>query len=332
MQIGIVTDPGFCSSIGSRVAESLRTDQQSDVSVSLRTGQLPPTSDGKPPLDDWRKDLGDECDLVVAVTELPLHIGPKPVMAQVSDGIVAVFVPTLGVTRARSRAVAVTRSAISREREFRPEGPLRGSRWVNVDENRYLMAGGLLGRSRLLAGMIRANRPWRLVPTLSGALAAASAASAFGVFYSSIWRMAADMAAWRLTLVSAVAIAAMAVWLILPNGLWEGKQFRYGRSERWLYNVTTLGTVLAGTLCMYLVLMTAVLAVAAVVISPAFLSYEIGGESSIGTYLKLGWLTASLGTVAGAVGSSGANNAEIRRATYGRRELERRRDAEGRSR
>ncbi|MBP2366780.1 hypothetical protein JOF36_002476 [Pseudonocardia parietis] len=34
--------------------------------------------------------------------------------------------------------------------------------------------------------MVRANRPWRLVPNLSLAIAGAAAGAAFGVFYSNI--------------------------------------------------------------------------------------------------------------------------------------------------
>ncbi|OLT33480.1 hypothetical protein BJF84_22190 [Rhodococcus sp. CUA-806] len=74
--------------------------------------------------------------------------------------------------------------------------------------------------------MIRCNRPWRLVPTLSGALAAASAASAFGVFYASIWQMASSMTLARLTVIGVLAVVAMTIWLIFPHGLWEHRAFR----------------------------------------------------------------------------------------------------------
>ncbi|MGY1583225.1 hypothetical protein [Streptomyces sp. MN13] len=49
---------------------------------------------------------------------------------------------------------------------------------------------GLRGHLRLLLGPVRANRPWRLVPHLASASAAAAATAAFGLFYSSIWNMA----------------------------------------------------------------------------------------------------------------------------------------------
>jgi hypothetical protein len=54
----------------------------------------------------------------------------------------------------------------------------------------YLSLPGVRGRARLLAGMVRANRPWQLVPSPATAIAAAVATAAFPIFYSSIWGMA----------------------------------------------------------------------------------------------------------------------------------------------
>ncbi|MDV6261987.1 hypothetical protein [Rhodococcoides yunnanense] len=66
---------------------------------------------------------------------------------------------------------------------------------------------------------------------------------------------------------------------------------------------------------------------AAVVISPDFLIGQIGRNAAPGDYFSLGWLAASLGTVAGAVGSSVANREDILGATDGHRELIRRESA-----
>jgi hypothetical protein len=46
----------------------------------------------------------------------------------------------------------------------------------------------ILGHLRLLAGLVRANRPWRLAAKLYGVLAAALAASGYGIVTSDIWR------------------------------------------------------------------------------------------------------------------------------------------------
>lgn len=128
-------------------------------------------------------------------------------------------------------------------------------------------------------------------------------------------------------MIGVTAVIAMTVWVVFPNGLWEKRSFRSSTIDRWMYNAATLGTVLAGALCMYALLFAVVLFSAAVVISPDFLTTQIGRDATLGDYLSLAWLAASLGTVAGAVGSSVANREDILGATYGHRELIRRESA-----
>src|SRR5699024_8264109 len=88
-------------------------------------------------------------------------------------------------------------------------------RALGEGRNYQLRADGPGSRVRLIGGMVRANRPWRLVPTLSGALAAAIGTAAFGVFYSSIWEMAVAMSNLRLLWIAVTAVAAMSAWLII---------------------------------------------------------------------------------------------------------------------
>lgn len=53
------------------------------------------------------------------------------------------------------------------------------------------------GRLRLLVGMVRNNRPWRLVSGLRGALVGAFAFSAFYLLNATLWELALTMAAWQ---------------------------------------------------------------------------------------------------------------------------------------
>ena len=48
----------------------------------------------------------------------------------------------------------------------------------------------LSGNLRLLGGMVRANRPWRLAIRLSRALTAAIAAGVFALVTADLWRLA----------------------------------------------------------------------------------------------------------------------------------------------
>ncbi|THA23299.1 hypothetical protein E6R18_30310 [Streptomyces sp. A1277] len=68
-------------------------------------------------------------------------------------------------------------------------------------------------RVRLLAGMIRASRPWGLVPSLSPALASALAGAAFGAFYSSIRQLSDASSIVRLVLVTGPSTTAVIAWL-----------------------------------------------------------------------------------------------------------------------
>jgi hypothetical protein len=252
----------------------------------------------------------------------------------VRPSMVVVYVPSFGTHRVARRARAVTLAALGALRDTtgvdRPDPATGLAHWSTVSGHDALVAPALLGRARVVAGMIRTNRPWRLIPTLSGALAAATATSAFGLFYSSIWQMAASMSIMRLTAVSATALLAVTAWLIFPNGLWERHTRRARAIDRTMYNLATLGTVAAGVVTMYAVLFLVVGAAAAVVISPSFLSEQIGRSANVSDYVRLAWLSASLGTVAGAVGSTVADQEQILGATFGHREVLRRRAAAGR--
>lgn len=82
------------------------------------------------------------------------------------------------------------------------------------------VASTIRGRLRLVAGMVRANRPWRLMLGLSSALAAALATSAFGLTQNTIWQLADALDLWRLALAALGSIASPVVWLIADHELW----------------------------------------------------------------------------------------------------------------
>lgn len=339
--VGLVADEGFASSIASAIDNALpRTvmidGQQVGVEVDRAAAVLPPTDTGSAQLGRWLDSVQSQntYDIVLCVSEVPRRLGPRPVVAELRPGsTAALYVPSFGTIAVRRRAVAaavgIVHDLLGTDAAARPHLRRSLSRWVpgpdpDGDGDRVLLTPGVLGRLRLVSGMIRCNRPWRLVPALSSVLGAASAASAFGVFYASIWQMAASMTITRLASIGVAAVVAITVWLIFPNGLWENRSFRSSTTDRWMYNCATLGTVVAGALCLYAVLFLVVLGSAAVVISPQFLSFQLGRPSAMTDYLSLACLAASLGTVAGAVGSSVSDRTDILAATYGHREQLRR--------
>jgi hypothetical protein len=107
------------------------------------------------------------------------------------------------------------------------------------------------GNLRLLAGMVRANHPWRLVIRLSCALIGAVGAAAFGIVTSDVWRIAANLDGPRLAGVCAATIGGGVVTLIAAHGLWERAADTRVREQAILFNLVTLITVTFGIVALY---------------------------------------------------------------------------------
>lgn len=179
------------------------------------------------------------------------------------------------------------------------------------------------GRIKLLAILIWENQPWRLVPHLAGATAAAAATATYAVITTSFWTFADSLSLWRLGLISIVAIGAMVMWLLLYNHLWEKPRKRSDREKVILYNVSTLATLFIGVACMYAILFSVTMIAAFAVIDNNYLSSRLGHPSDFSNYAAIVWLASSVGIVAGALGSSFESEEAVRKATYSKRELKR---------
>lgn len=355
--VRIAADQGLADAVADKICARLDGHRLSSGTVLHAEAvslPLPPVESGRPDMETWSSLLAtgsaksgeseNANTITLCVSEIPRRVGSRPVLAEiVGTSMVVIYVPSFGARAVARRAGAVALTAIESMRRrdddtddgspVAPDHPTPATglaHWSVDSGHDILLAPALLGRTRMVAGMIRTNRPWRLVPALSGALAAATATSAFGVFYSSIWQMAASMSVLRLTCVSVIAVALITAWLILPNGLWERRTRRQTGVDRAMYNMATLATVFAGVLFMYAALFLVVGAASAVVISPEFLSMQLDRDAEALDYVRLAWLAASLGTVAGAVGSTVADQEQILGATFGHREAARRRAAKSR--
>jgi hypothetical protein len=185
---------------------------------------------------------------------------------------------------------------------------------------RRLVLPALLGSWRLFGGMVRANRPWRLVGALSGALLAAFAASVFGVFTVTLWLLADRLGAVRLSVITVLSVAAMVVYLISRHGLWERPENATQRRLARLYNVTTAATLALGVLVFYAALFAVMTVTVAFLVDGAVLGRYLGHQPSWADYVHISWLIASLATVGGALGSGAEDADTVRRAAYGARQ------------
>lgn len=351
VRVGLLADPGVPTELADALAPDLpaalaaHVDDTTTWDVSTETREIPLDDEGLVPLESLAQEqrAQQDWDVVIVVTDLPRRVETRPVAtvltAQARGGMVSM--PGLGAIgvrrRARQAIVHLVQSLVGHDHGSdggRPPGVSRFSslRYVAAeDSDAHIALVGLRGRLRLLAGMVRDNRPWRLVPHLSSATAAAAATGAYAVVTTSFWSMATSLSPLRLLLISLVAILAMTTWLITYNQLWDRPDDQDARAKAVLYNAATVITVILGVTCMYLLLYLAGLLAALALIDPGYFSSQLHRPASLDAYLKLVWLASSVGIVAGALGSSLESEDAVRDATYGRRELARRRDRDASS-
>jgi hypothetical protein len=186
----------------------------------------------------------------------------------------------------------------------------------------------VVGHLRLLAGMVRANRPWRAFAGLSSAVVAAFAAGAYAEINQTIWRLSQALSSGRLLAVTLISVVSIVAWLIIANGLWERPgRYRDAQDTR-LYNAATALTITLAVLCGYAVLFLLILGVSGLVIDGKVFTAETHCRADLDAYLSLAWFAASIATVGGGLGSGLEGIEEVREAAYGHHQ--RRRDERSR--
>lgn len=345
--VGLMADPGLPLALAKKLASSLpelfekKIDDSVQWHVESENYSLPLSSEGSVELTRSSSTVRQErgWDYMVYLTDLPKYILKEPMVATRNSayGAGMIVVPALGLGGARPvrRLLLQMISALHADSaDQEPEGsPLSViDRVSTIDDGieetdsqtTVETSRGLPGRLSLLAGMVRSNTPLKLLPSLSSAMAAAIGTAAFGIFYASIWSMADYLIPARLLLISLLSVAIMSVWLLASHGLWEKPEGAHLRERRVLYNAATATTVVVAVAAMYVALFVVVLIGALVVIDVGFLEESLRNEAGLLDYVNLSWLSTSMGTIGGAVGSSMSNAEEVRRATFSNREYQRR--------
>jgi uncharacterized membrane protein len=280
--------------------------------------------------------LDENWDLVVYVTELPLRVARRPLLSHSSPthGAALISLPALGLmqTRGLAEVVADTVGVLAGDtvRRGEEEDSVRRGRahrrlvqfasdveGADSLEGMALLHRVVTGNVRLLAGMVRANHPLRLVTRLSRALVAALGVAAFGLVTSDVWSLASHLSVARLVAMWFATIAVAVVSLIAVHGLWERPRDTRVREQAMLFNVVTAITVTFGLVALYLEVFVLTLAGAALLIEPSLMSSRIGHPSDAADYVRLAVLASALATVAGALGGALESDAAVREATYG---------------
>jgi hypothetical protein len=347
--LGVLAEPEVTAEFAERNGREVRillslADERHDWSVVIEYRNFAAGDGLAPMLDALTKHrIRRAWDVMVCLTDLPIRLEGRTVVAEVALGepISLVSLPALGAVNIDRRVrTAVADLGWAMHRHFDPDddpgefGPpsLHQSRHIEstvLDEGpvgfRYVSATRL-GRGRLLAGMLRANRPWRLVFGLRSAMAAAIATGAFALVTDTIWKLADVLGAPRLTLLMVLSISSMVFWIIARHDLWESPR-RDNLLERYkasLYNASTVWSLMIGVVISYVLLYVAVLLAAAFAIDDALLAQALQHPVTVWDFAEIAWMTTSAALIGGALGSGFESKDDILRAAYGQRERHRR--------
>lgn len=360
MRVLLLSDPGLPSRRVNKIQDKLearmRQAYSREVELITRTETIRLRPDNTLDIASAGRLAGeyDDVDAVLLLTEIPRHSGERPLVAEVfpEHNVGVVSCPTLGAVATKRRILTVLMDCMARLiPPAAPSGPApsgavrsdagagamsehdddrsqQGLRWTQWSEHsgghQTLRSKGGAGSVRTVLGMTMANDPWRTAPRLSSALAAAAATGAFGIFYSSIWQMAAYLSTARLISIGVVAVVVMVSWLIVSNGLWDRPIYERLSRVVVLYNLSTILTLLICVAALYLSLVVLILLGGLIIIAPEFMATILDTtEVRFTNYLDIAWLSAALGVVAGGLGSSFDSRTDLRKLTHGQRERQR---------
>ncbi|MEU4475563.1 hypothetical protein [Micromonospora sp. NPDC023888] len=343
--VGLVaTPPDYPARVAARLAAELVRGLTERVSADVRWtvregwGEVAPRRDGgaEALLDDLaRRRADDQWDIGICLTDLPLHAERVPLVAQTSGRrrVAMVSLPALGLHQLRAARTAIPH-LVSRlltdasDQRLPPadRAPAEMTRRVptvhrvigeaDAGERRYL-ASGLIGRARLLAGMVRANRPGRALLGLSKLLVGAFGTAAFALTTDTIWQMGDALDGLRLTVIMLLGLTALVAWLIVAHDLWEKPDRETPTELARLFNLGTILTLTLATAVSYVVLFVGTVLVEALLIDTSVLEQTLQRPVDLTDYLTLAWITSSLATVGGAIGSGLENEETVRAAAYG---------------
>jgi hypothetical protein len=354
--IGLLADPAAPTRLATRLAETLPVrlaDGDADGSRATVEVVSEPFTTGTEDAPTLLRRIEDKAgerhwDIAVGLTELPLQSERRYLVADVNSGTRSALVslPALGGLRLHSaalravsdlvaelaahdstRADDVTASTDIKDVLAGPLSPIRGGSTAEGEAaNLRFVAPGVRGRLRLLAGMVRTNQPWKLVPGLSKALAAALATGAIATVNSTVWLLSSSLSVNRVALAMVGSIVLMVSWLIIDAGLWHhpDDESRDRLEKRALYNASTVLTVTCGVLICYVALYLINLLWALFIVNGQAFEQMVSQPMSGSQYLVLTWLVTSAATVGGALGSGLESDEAVRAAAFGKREQERR--------
>jgi hypothetical protein len=352
--VGLLADPDTPAEVAAKLVDTLPDilDARVDSGIvwEVRAMTHPVTASVRDP-EEVLGAVADQTahagwDIGVYLTDLPMQHGERPILADIDHDrrVAGLSLPGFGpflqhdkVRNAIVRLVADLTDSADAGLEHGRHHPIPLARTLarHLQPVRLVRAGTgrhtrryvttpWRGRTRLLAGMVRTNQPWRLVLGMRTALAAVLGTSAYLTINSTIWLLSTRLGAAKLILTLLVAVALMVAWIIGAHHLWEHARDEGEREETFLYNASTVLTLSIGVLVMSAAVYVLTVLGSLFFLEPSVMAPTLGRPPTLADHLVLAWLATGLATVAGALGSGLDSEDAVRRAAYGYRERQRR--------
>ncbi|MET7668350.1 hypothetical protein [Micromonospora luteifusca] len=343
--VGLVaTPPDHPARVAARLTAELagRLSERVDAGVRWTVregwGEVAPRRDGGAEMlleDVAQRRTDARWDVAVCLTDLPLHTERAPLVAQTSARrrVAVVSLPALGLSQLRAARAAVP-DLVNRLLTDASDQRVPPAGWAPAElagrvaaihrvlgeadagELRYVDSR-LTGRVRLLTGMVKANRPGRALLGLSKLLVGAFGTAAFALTTDTIWQMGDALGGLRLAAIMVLGLTALVAWLIVAHDLWEKPDRETPAELARQFNLGTILTLALATAVSYLVLFAGTVLAAALLIDTSVLEQTLQRPVDFTDYLTLAWITSSLATVGGAIGSGLENEDTVRAAAYG---------------
>lgn len=354
--VGLVVAPGVTEQLGQHLTQDLpdmlmeSVDQhitwEIDLVVDPLTGYAESVNDIYKEIANYHDER--EWHYVISITDLPVFY-QQHVMAldiNTTQGAAIFSYPAFGwrpvkkrFERAMTTVIGEVHRAEQEKRTYDSNNSVRQSlnkqfpfskitkTSVYLDETesehlQYIANSNAKGMVRLVSGMTFANNPLNMLISLSNIVAIAFTTGAFGLIFSTMWQLANNFSMWRLLGISILAIIGMLIWIMMSHDLWESQSKSNDKRITWLYNLTTVSTLLIA-IAFYYVILYLLFLIAELVLLPAdFLGQQLslGHAASIDLYLSIPWFATSISTVAGAIGAGLLNDELIKESTYGYRQ------------
>lgn len=297
----------------------------------------------------------NEWDFAISLTDLPVFHEKSLVIADanIAEKIALISLPAFGITPT-AKKVKFTLMQMIKELYYRndPENNVAliqagiGVKEQNIQTsifNKFRKAFRLSKIKRLefpdkdvsvrfiinpkwsslpivLSGMTIANEPWTIMPSFKKVVGLAFATGTYMLIFTTLWELSSLYSLLRLILVMSFAIGGMTAWTIITHNLWEKRDKNHRKKNRFIYNASTVLTLLTSVIVFYLFLYILFIVAVTIFVPPDMFEKAVDHEVGPIDYLALVWLITSTATVAGAIGAAFENPDKIRKSTYSYRQ------------